>query len=413
MNITPFAKKTLAALIIGNVLIVTAGIVIYQYLLLTTLRPPLTPQMQHNIARFLYRLQSQPESRWPKLITKYHKPWASISVSEKPRFKQQNLKALRPAKGKNQVSIPLRTNRFANIELLNPHLQNNSALIAFTVLGLMWLSALFILCYWAVKRLNNPIRLLMANLTQAKHKKQWQSLAVTTDDEQAIIFEQINALQQQANKTLSERTHLLAAISHDLRTPLTRMKLRLDYLQDNIHHDKLVQDITDMELMISETLDYFRDMNKKEAPQQFDLSALLNALSEDAIDLNYQVTFTTKSPKLIYLGQLNLLKRAFSNILNNAIQYGHSAEITLVAETDNWIINIKDKGQGLPPEQLEKVFSPFVRGESSRSRQTGGTGLGLTIAKEIIQSHNGSLQLHNHPEGGLQAIIKLPITHLA
>jgi len=170
-----------------------------------------------------------------------------------------------------------------------------------------------------------------------------------------------------------------------------------------------VQDITDMELMISETLDYFRDMNSEEAPQQFDLSALLNALSEDAIDLNYQVTFTSECPKLIYLGQLNLLKRAFSNILNNAIQYGHSAEITLAVAADNCIISIKDKGQGLPPEQLEKVFSPFVRGESSRSRQTGGTGLGLTIAKEIIQSHKGSLQLNNHPEGGLQAIIKLPI----
>lgn len=201
------------------------------------------------------------------------------------------------------------------------------------------------------------------------------------------------------NKLLANRTRVVTAISHDLRTPLTRLKLRAEYLENDPNYSKILADINEMELMIRETLDYFRDINIEEKPQLFDLVALISSLSEDAIELNYDVSFISDKPKLVYYGTVNLLKRAFNNLINNAVHYGYKAMIALSCSENKIEITITDQGPGLAESDLEQVFLPFYRGESSRSRSTGGTGLGLTIAREIIQMHQGDITLTNNIQG--------------
>ncbi|EHL29535.1 hypothetical protein LDG_8497 [Legionella drancourtii LLAP12] len=171
-------------------------------------------------------------------------------------------------------------------------------------------------------------------------------------------------------------------------------------------------DINEMELMIRETLDYFRDINNEEKPQRFDLVALLSSLKEDALELNYEVSFNSDCPKLVYYGSVNLLKRAFSNLINNAAHYGVKAAIQLQCLPKQIEITITDQGPGLSTTDLEHVFLPFYRGENSRSRNTGGTGLGLTIAQEILQMHQGNIVLSNLMERGLKVIVTLPIKPL-
>ena len=136
---------------------------------------------------------------------------------------------------------------------------------------------------------------------------------------------------------------------------------------------------------------------------------MLNSIQEDALELHDGIVFKTDLNKLVYMGAVNLLKRAFNNIINNAIYYGGSATIQLTADSNNVEITITDAGPGLSKTDMEEVFTPFYRGESSRSRTTGGTGLGLTIAKEIIQMHQGSITLTNPVDGGLKVTINLPM----
>ena len=135
----------------------------------------------------------------------------------------------------------------------------------------------------------------------------------------------------------------------------------------------------------------------------------MNSLCEDALDLNQKVQLETSIEKLVMVGHVNLLKRALSNVINNAVVYGHQATIRCEQSAKYVEISIQDQGAGLDPAELEHVLMPFYRTDFSRSRQTGGTGLGLTIAKDIVEKHQGTIRLMNRPEGGLQVLITLPI----
>ncbi|WP_253664866.1 sensor histidine kinase [Legionella micdadei] len=267
----------------------------------------------------------------------------------------------------------------------------------------------FLINYWAVKNLNQPIQTLIQSLKYNESQENWLPIPVTGNSDQRMLFTQINALQMKMSKLLQNRTQVVTAISHDLRTPLTRLKLRMEYLSENEHFEKMMRDINDMEMMIRETLDYFKEAHDEEKKQRFDLVAMLQSLCEDTADLKFDVLFESNANKLIFFGSLNLLKRAFSNLINNAVYYGKHAQVTLDKKANHVEISIEDKGTGLKDNEIERVFLPFYRGETSRSRETGGAGLGLTIAKEIIQLHQGKITLSNRVEGGLKVLVILPL----
>lgn len=416
-KLTPSAKKTCALLITGNILVLLAFVVLIQYFFIASLRPVIPPNTVHGIIKFMHALKSQPQSKWPKLLQREKIPWSTMSLSTTPLYQDNALQNLQPSlifallKQHKQLklSVFIKENSWLNFSLIPPHhnhLRLRAALLV-AILGL--LSALFFINYWAVKNLNQPIQTLIQSLKYSESQDNWLPIPVTGSSDQKMLFEQINSLQAKMSKLLQNRTQVVTAISHDLRTPLTRLKLRMEYLTENPHFEKMMHDINDMEMMISETLDYFKDAHDEEKMQRFNLVAMLQALCEDAADLKFNVRFTSNTTKLIYFGSVNLLKRAFSNLINNAIYYGNQAAVCLEKTAATIEISIEDNGNGMNEGDLEQVFLPFYRGESSRSRETGGTGLGLTIAKEIIQLHYGKISLTNRLQGGLKVLVSFPL----
>lgn len=414
-RLTQSAKKTLALLMLGNVSIIITSVILYQYLLLAAVRPNIPPQAIPNITKFVEHMQKASPSHRERMMNRGEIPWLQLSMSDKPEFPDNTVLNLKPnlvydaiKKQKMlQVSIMLEHGDWLNLDYRPPQSGHIAIISAFTALIILWFVSLFLLNYWAIRRINQPMQALQQNLAYLKQQKDWQPLPLVGDEEQQAIFEKINQLQAKVNKLLQDRTHMLTAISHDLRTPLTRLKLRTEYLEGSEHSNKLMNDIDEMETMISETLDYFHDLSTEEQSQRFDFVAMLNAICEDAQDLSLPVSFNTDADKLIYNGSMNLLKRAFYNLINNAIHYGQKANVSLHHTEQQIEVSIEDEGEGIV--DVDKAFVPFYRGEASRSRKTGGVGLGLSIAKEIIQKHNGTIQLNNKPEGGLRVIVILPI----
>ncbi|CDZ77998.1 Osmolarity sensor protein EnvZ [Legionella massiliensis] len=414
-KLTASARKTYALLITGNLLLLVACIVLTQYFLFAALKPVVPPKTVHSIIKLVHRLQSQPPSKWPGLLQKQTIPWSKMTLSASPLYPDNallNLKApivfdLIKQHKQVELSVFIKQNSWLNFSLLPPQHDHTSLNAALTTALLGLLFALFLINYWAVKNLNQPIQTLSQSLIYSESQENWLPMPVTGSVDQKMLLTQINTLQARMSKLLQNRTQVVTAISHDLRTPLTRLKLRMEYLSDNPHFAKMMNDINDMEMMIRETLDYFKDAHD-EKMQRFDLVAMLQSLCEDAADLNLDVKFNSNAEKLIYSGSVNLLKRAFSNLINNALFYGNQALVTIEKTKEQIEISIEDNGAGLRESELEQVFTPFYRGESSRSRETGGTGLGLTIAREIIQLHQGKISLTNRVQGGLKAQVSFP-----
>jgi signal transduction histidine kinase len=221
-----------------------------------------------------------------------------------------------------------------------------------------------------------------------------------------------NFMQLRIRDHIQQRTQMLAAITHDLQTPLTRLRLRLEKVADNELHDKLVGDLSNMQMMVKEGLDLARSMDSNESLQALDIDSLLDSICTDASDAGHDVSLIDKS-KVTVMARPQALRRCLNNLLDNAIKYGHGAQIHLLQSTEakqKWLhICVRDRGNGIPPDLQNRVFEPFYRIETSRSRETGGTGLGLTIAMNIARQHNGKISLSNLPEAGLEVRLSLPV----
>ncbi|MDP2751455.1 MAG: ATP-binding protein [Rhodocyclaceae bacterium] len=219
--------------------------------------------------------------------------------------------------------------------------------------------------------------------------------------------EAFNRMQERLRRLIAERSRALAAVSHDLRTPLTRLRLRADLVEDETLRAQIDADIADMQAMVDSTLDYLRGLRENEPLQSIDMNALLASLVADEEVIGHPVTLMGHADTP-YRGRLTALKRAIANLVDNAIKYGHAARLTLEEDATTLRIVIEDSGPGIPEADLLRVAEPYVRLESSRSRETGGVGLGLTIARDAARLHGGELRLNNRPEGGLAAMLVLP-----
>lgn len=219
-----------------------------------------------------------------------------------------------------------------------------------------------------------------------------------------------NAMQARIRQHFGQRTQMLAAITHDLQTPLTRLRLRLEKVADAELRDKLIDDLSAMQAMVREGLELARSMDSSEAMRRLDLDSLLDSVCTDAADAGQNVTLQGQTG-LTVMARPATLRRCLVNLIDNAVKYGQRAQVTVERGADHGAsacIRIRDAGPGIAADQLDKVFEPFYRIDTSRSRDTGGTGLGLTIARNIAEQHGGSLTLANHPQGGLVATLILP-----
>jgi len=212
-----------------------------------------------------------------------------------------------------------------------------------------------------------------------------------------------NRMQARLRRFIEDRTEMMAAISHDLRTPITRLKLRAEFVEDEEQRLKILADLDEMETMISSTLAFARDDSAREPKGPVDLVGLL-------VDLCDQFQASYQGPDdLTMIAGGNGLKRAFANLIDNACKYGGGARVILATGKDTAEILIEDDGPGIPVAEMESVFAPFYRLESSRNRETGGTGLGLAVARSAVRANGGDIVLTNRPQGGLSARVTLPL----
>jgi len=214
-------------------------------------------------------------------------------------------------------------------------------------------------------------------------------------------------MQERLRGLLEARTRMLAAISHDLRTPITRLRLRAEFTDDEEQREKTLADLLEMEKMISFTLAFARDDAQDEPREIVDLAALVQTVCDDLVDSGRDCSFTGAQGMSCECQPL-ALRRALTNLSENAVAYGARARISILSENDSLIVRIDDDGPGIPDGELARVFEPFYRLERSRSRETGGTGIGLCIVQSIAQAHGGEVRLANRAEGGLRAELVLP-----
>lgn len=285
---------------------------------------------------------------------------------------------------------------------LNEQMGGTDAVASTTVMAIGIVVASVLLVRW----LTGPLR----RLAQAADRiGRGRIIAVPQDGPEEVqrLARALEAMQARITRLVDDRTQALAAVSHDLRTPITRMRLRAGFLDDRDTQVRMEADLDEMEGMIAATLAYLQGETESEPQQLTDVGVLLSTLCDAAMDAGGMVAF--KGPAhLDTLCRPVALRRAVSNLIGNAVSYGGAARVGLALGTNELTITVDDDGPGIPEEELERVFEPFYRLEASRNRATGGVGLGLTISRQAIADQRGTLALSNRPEGGLRAVVCLP-----
>jgi signal transduction histidine kinase len=215
-----------------------------------------------------------------------------------------------------------------------------------------------------------------------------------------------NTMQDRLRRYLDSRTRVLAAMSHDLKTPLTRLRLQVETLDDSALQARIGKELTEMELMVREALSLFRGLDDGEPPVPVEMNELLAGIGQQFSEMGAAVTIGGRA-LAPFTGKAQALKRLLTNLIGNAINFGSRATV-VVEDNGELVIRVRDEGPGIPAAELERVFEPFYRLEQSRNRDSGGTGLGLTIARDIAQAHGGTLMLTNLEGAGLEAALRLP-----
>ena len=218
-----------------------------------------------------------------------------------------------------------------------------------------------------------------------------------------------NTMQDRLRRYLDSRSRVLAAMSHDLKTPLTRLRLQVETLEDPALQERMVRELTEMELMVREALALFRGLDDGEPAVPVDMNGLIASVQQSFSEMGAAVTVRGQA-LAPFTGKAQALKRCLTNLISNAIDFGTRATVQ-VEDNGELVVRVRDEGPGIPEGELERVFEPFYRLEHSRNRDSGGTGLGLTIARDIAQAHGGTLMLANLPQGGLEAALRLPRRH--
>jgi protein-histidine pros-kinase len=276
--------------------------------------------------------------------------------------------------------------------------------IRFFVIGLA--------AWWGARWLSKP----MGRLSTASRSL---GTAIANNERPAVLDAQtgtvevrdaakvFNEMSDQLYRLVHARSLLVAAISHDLRTPLTRMRMRLEGSEGDPVAARSISDIHEMDELIESALEIFRGQGSGEAASLTDVHALVQSITDDLAELGQPVTLIGQPAQARV--QPAALRRVVSNLINNALRYGERAEVSVGCREGSIDIHVDDFGPGIPPNQLEAVLEPFYRLETSRNRTTGGSGLGLYIARDLVVRQGGRLVLSNRPMGGLRATISLPV----
>ena len=263
------------------------------------------------------------------------------------------------------------------------------------------------LAWLFARRLAAPIAAFATAAERLGRDPRAPPLEVAGSSEVAAAAEAFNRMQERLRRYVEDRTAMVGAIAHDLRTPLTRLRFRIEATPDDIR-SKLAADIDQMDAMISATLGFVRDATRAGPREKLELSSLIESVLDEAAETGADAT-ALPSERLVVEGDPVALRRLAANLVENALKYGLRARGRVFQEGVEAVIEIEDDGPGIAPEDAERVFEPFYRGEPSRSRETGGAGLGLAVVRSIARAHGGDVVLNARAGGGLTARVTLPL----
>ena len=305
-----------------------------------------------------------------------------------------------------RVSIRLKDGNWLNFAAAIPEstsLWSNEAILSMILMAV----GVLLFSLWVVRRLVRPMTTFARAAERLGRDVSAPPLPETGPSELRQAAQAFNEMQDRLRRLIETRTQMLAAISHDLRTPITLLRLRAEFIEDEEEQRKTMTTLDEMESMIASTLSFARDDAESEEQRVVDMAALIGSICDDLADTGLAVEFDPPG-KTPFECRPTAMKRALTNLLENAVKYGGNARVRLVESVGAIEIVVDDDGSGIPKAELESVFSPFYRVEQSRSRETGGVGLGLSVARTIVHAHGGEVVLANREEGGLQARIQLP-----
>ncbi|MBW6400984.1 HAMP domain-containing protein [Roseomonas sp. HJA6] len=310
-----------------------------------------------------------------------------------------------------RVAMRLPDGQWLNIRIRMPPPRPWHSTTFLAAFVLMTVAAM-LLILGAVARLMRPVRLLAAAADRLGRDVNAPPMDETGPSEVATAARAFNLMAERIRRFVADRTQMLAAIGHDLRTPITRLRLRAEFMDDDEQRRKMLSDLDEMEQMIAATLAFARDDAAAEPASPLDLAALCRTVADEAADAAPECAEAVcydGPERLTVRARPVAMKRAVANLVTNALKYGGAARIHL-SRAENGLVRlvIEDDGPGIPESELEAVFAPFRRLEGSRNRETGGTGLGLTITRNILRAHGGDVVLRNRAGGGLSAIATLP-----
>ncbi len=262
------------------------------------------------------------------------------------------------------------------------------------------------LSVWAVRRSAKPMALFAQAAERLGRDVNAPPLPEDGPKEVVRASQAFNDMQRRLQRFIKDRTHMLAAISHDLRTPITRLRLRAELIDDAEQQRKMLIDLDQMEQMIAATLAFARDEATDEETVRFDLAAMLQSLVDDIFDTNGKASYSGPD-KLEWMGRPGALMRVFQNLADNAIKYGERADFFLQETDREIVVTVEDEGPGIPKNERVRVFDPFYRVEPSRNRDTGGVGLGLAMARSVVRAHGGEISFKDSG-GRFGLVVKLP-----
>jgi len=263
------------------------------------------------------------------------------------------------------------------------------------------------LAWWFARRLASPISAFSRAAERLGRDPDAPPLSIRGSTEVVSAAAAFNLMQERLNRYVSNRTTMIGAIAHDLRTPLTRLRFRIEAAPDELK-TKLAGDLDEMEAMVSSTLAFVQDATRPVERTKLEISSLVETVLDEAAETGADASIE-RAERAVVDGDPIALKRLVTNLVDNALKFGSNARGRVFSEGGMAVVEIDDNGPGVPEGEIERAFEPFHRLESSRSRETGGAGLGLAVVRAIARGHGGEVTLHNRPEGGLRARVALPL----
>jgi len=411
------ARQSFWILLVGMFLIVAGAISVFGIYFRYVRHPYSAERLASSVVKTVKLAQLIPPQKLHRGKFLLRQPHLFVEISRTPYthadiLMKSDEKTLRDYVAKNPDRVTLSI-ELANQWWLNIFARsgvNNWLLVALVFSSIALLIGMVLLCWFVIKRLALPLDAFAKTTKQFGVDVNAPPMAITGPPEMQEAIKAFNEMQSRIRRLLNDRTQMLAAISHDLRTPITRLQLRAEYLTDVDQQQKAIADLKEMEMMITSILSFARDYVRSEPTERFDMNALLNSICDEQADVGNDVTYESIDKRVPFSGRVSALKRALTNLIENAVKYGDKASVTLREKDNQLQIKIVDHGPGIPENEMEKVFSPFYRIDTSRSLQKSGTGLGLAVARDIIRAHGGEINLYNNKPEGLVVLVTLPVS---